>query len=111
MFQDVTILNGPVQKNGVSDYERVRIKARPLGRPHAWDNGSPWNEYTTNGGFILVFEAEDGSVYIQEIEWEVDPYPAADPSPRTYYYYERYDSIDEARAGWRGWLIEQALRD
>ena len=109
MFQDVTIINGPTQKNGVADYERVRIKARPLGRPYAWDNGSAWNSYTTNGGFILVFEAEDGSVYIQEFEWEIDPYPDATPDPRTYYYYERYASLDEARAGWRGWLIEYAL--
>jgi len=111
MFQDVVVLNGPVQRNRVFDYERVRIKARPLGRPYVWDNGRHWNDYTTRGGFVLVFECEDGSVYIQEIEWEVDGFPAADPNPRTYYYYEKYGSLEEARAGWRGWLIEQALRD
>jgi len=109
MYQDVTIINGPVPKDGVADYERVRIKARPLGRPYTWDNGRAWNDYTTNGGVAIVFEAKDGSIYIQEIEWEVDPYPDATPDPRTYYYYEVYNSLDEARAGWRGWLIEYAL--
>jgi len=73
MFRDVVILNGPVPKDGVADYERLRVKARPLGRPYVWDNGRAWNSYTTNGGFVLVFEAEDGAIYIQEIEWEVDP--------------------------------------
>ena len=109
MFRDVVILNGPVPKDGVADYERLRVKARPLGRPYVWDNGRAWNPYTTNGGFLLVFECEDGTIYVQEIEWEVDPYPDATPDPRTYYYYEVYNSLDEARAGWRGWLIEYAL--
>jgi hypothetical protein len=111
MFQDVIIINGPIPKNGVADYERVRIKARPLGRPYVWDNTPAWNKEraATNGGFFLVFEAEDGSVYIQEIEWEVDPYPDATPDPRTYYFYEVYASLAEARAGGRGWLIEYAL--
>jgi len=109
MFRDIVLINGPVPKDGVADYERLRIKARPLGRPYAWDNGRAWNSYVTNGGFILVFECEDGAVYIQEIEWEVDPYPDATPDPRTYYYYEKYASLAEARAGGRGWLIEYAL--
>jgi hypothetical protein len=112
MFQDIVIINGSVQKNGVADYERVIIKARPLGRPYAWNNAPAWNKTrATNGGFILIFECEDGTVYIQEIEWEVDPYPDATPDPRTYYYYETYASLAEARAGWRGWLVEYALRD
>ena len=109
MYQDVTIINGPVLKDGVADYERVRVKARPLGRPYAWNNGRAWNPHTTNGGFILVFECEDGAIYVQEIEWEVDPYPDTTPDPRTYYYYEVYNSLAEARAGGRGWLIEYAL--
>ena len=46
MYQDVTIINGPVPKDGVADYERVRIKARPLGRPYAWDNGRARSEST-----------------------------------------------------------------
>jgi hypothetical protein len=109
MYQDIVIINGPVPNDGVADYERMRIKARPLGRAYAWSNGRAWNEYTTNGGFILVFECEDGAVYVQEIEWEIDPYPDATPDPRTYYYYEVYASLAEARAGWRGWLVEYAL--
>jgi hypothetical protein len=111
MFREIVIINGPVPKDGVADYERVRVKARPVGRPYAWDNAPAWNteRAATNGGFILVFECEDGSIYVQEIEWEVDPYPDATPDPRTYYYYERYDSLADARTGGRGWLIEYVL--
>jgi len=105
MFQDVVILNGPVKRDdGVVDLDTIRVKARPLGRPYVWDDGR-----LTNGGFILVFECEDGSIYIQEIEWEVTFYPSPTSYPRTCYYYERYASLAEARAGGRGWLIEQAL--
>jgi hypothetical protein len=103
MFQDVVILNGPVRRDtGVLDLDQIKVRARPLGRPYAWDNGR-----LTNGGFLLVFECEDGTVYIQEIEWEVDAYPTVNSYPRTCYYYEKYASLEEAKAGGRGWLVEQ----
>jgi len=106
MYQDVVIVNGPVVKDGIADYERVKITARPLGRPHSWNNG-----LSTNGGFDLVYEAEDGSVWIQNVEWETEVYPSPVSNPRTYYYYETYPSLAAAREGWRGWLIRYALGD
>jgi len=105
VFGDIVIINGPVRRDaGIIDLDTIRIKARPLGRPYTWDNGR-----LTNGGFILVYECEDGTVYVQEIEWEVTFYPSPTSSPRTCYYYEKYDSLAEARAGWRWWLVEYAL--
>ena len=105
MYQDVVILNGPVTKeNGIVDYETIQVRARPLGRPYAWNNGM-----LTNGGVNIVYETEDGTIYIQEIEWITDFYPSPQTNPQTFYYYETYPSLAEAQAGWRGWLIQYTL--
>jgi hypothetical protein len=103
MYEEVVILNGPITESGISQYERFRVKARPLGRTYYWSNGS-----LTNGGFKIVYEAVDGSIYIQEIEWEMDKNPSPQTNPQTYYYYEVYPSLAEARAK-RGWLIQYVL--
>lgn len=101
MYYDIALLDGPV---GKGEDVVTKIKARPLGRPYTWSNGM-----ATNGGVLIVYEAEDGSIYVQEIEWETDVCPATETNPRTYYCYETFPSLAAARASWRGWLIDYAL--
>jgi len=80
MYQDVVFVNFPPD----AEMPEVKtVKARPLGRATAWC------DQPGCGGFLLLFEGEDGRFYVQELNTFSNPF-------RVFYHLYEYNSLADA---------------
>ena len=105
MYEDVVFTEGPIETDApLVGFDVARVKARVLGRPYNWDNYE-----TDTTGVVLVYEGEDGAIHIQQIQWLLYHDPTGRNHPHTRYFYNRFNSLAEARASGLGWAVEWAL--